>query len=342
MRLIPPPALRVLTTLLPLVCTLMLSAATTSPTDHDNSAMNNQKNYTTAFTVDQTPEAVFAAINNVRGWWSGEIQGATDRLGAEFTYRVPGVHYSKQKITEFIPGKKVVWHVSDADLAFVQDKDEWKGTDIVFEIAKKGDKTEVRFTHVGLVPPYECYDSCSNAWGLLVEGNLRKLITTGKPQPSPWPAVKGYTTVFTVDQTPKEAFDAINNVRGWWSDEIEGRTDQLGEFKYHYKDIHRCTIRVTELSPGKKVTWHVVANYFNFVKDKTEWVDTDIVFAIARVGDKTEVRFTHVGLSPQHECYGVCSDAWGTYINGSLRDLIAKGKGQPNQNEQLARKHGQE
>jgi len=148
--------------------------------------MNEPKNYTATFIVNQTPEEVFAAINHVRGWWSGEIEGDPDKPGAEFTYRVPGVHYSKQKVTEFIPGKKIVWHVSDADLAFVKDKDEWKGTNIVFEIAKKGGKTEVRFTHVGLVPRYECYDACSNAWGALVEGNLRRLITTGKFQPSPW------------------------------------------------------------------------------------------------------------------------------------------------------------
>jgi hypothetical protein len=142
--------------------------------------------YTTSFTVDQTPEEVFDAINNVRGWWSGEIQGDTDKLGAEFTYRVQDVHRSKQKITEFTPGKKVVWHVLDGDLGFVKDKSEWKGTDIVFEIAEKGDKTEVRFRHVALVPAHECYNNCSNAWGMLINGNLRKLITTGKSQPSPW------------------------------------------------------------------------------------------------------------------------------------------------------------
>jgi hypothetical protein len=67
-------------------------------------------------------------------------------------------------------------------------------------------------------------------------------------------------------------------VRGWWSEEIEGDTDKLGEFKYHYKDSHRCTINITELVPGKKVVWHIVDNYFSFLIDKSEWMDTDIVF----------------------------------------------------------------
>jgi uncharacterized protein YndB with AHSA1/START domain len=150
----------------------------------------------------------------------------------------------------------------------------------------------------------------------------------------------GLTLSFLVDQTPEEVFEAINNVRGWWSEEIEGNTDQPGEFRYRYQDVHRCTIRITELVPGKKVSWHVVDNYFNFVKDKKEWIGTDIVFEISRKGDKTEVRFAHIGLVPGYECYDVCQDAWGTYIKGSLRDLIATGKGQPNQNKELADKHG--
>ena len=140
------------------------------------------QNYTTTITVDQTPEEAFAAINNVRGWWTGDpgVEGSTDKLGDEFTYRYEDVHYSKQKITEFVPGKKVVWLVLDARLNFAKDKTEWKGTKITFEISKKGNQTEIRFTHVGLVPQFECFDSCSDAWGSYINGSLRKLITAGK------------------------------------------------------------------------------------------------------------------------------------------------------------------
>ena len=145
--------------------------------------MTNESSFTTTFTVDQSPEEVFAAINNVRGWWSGEIEGSTDELGAEFSYRYRDIHRSKQKVAELTPAKRVVWHVSGADLSSFKNKSEWIGTDIIFEIARKGGKTELRFTHVGLVPAFECYGDCSGAWGALVGTNLRNLITTAKNQP---------------------------------------------------------------------------------------------------------------------------------------------------------------
>jgi hypothetical protein len=143
-----------------------------------------------------------------------------------------------------------------------------------------------------------------------------------------------FTAVISVEKTPEEAFDAINHVRGWWSENIEGGTEKLGdEFTYRYKDVHICKIKIAELIPGKKVVWHVLDNRFNFTKDKNEWKGTDVIFEVSKKGNKTEVRFTHRGLVPEYECFDVCSNAWGSYINDSLRSLIATGKGQPNQKE---------
>jgi hypothetical protein len=144
----------------------------------------SDQDFVTTFTVDHSSDEVFDAITNVRGWWSGQIDGSTDKLGDEFTYRYEDVHYSKQRITELVPGKKVVWRVLDANLNFVADKSEWTGTEITFEIAQKGDRAEVRFTHVGLVPDYECYSACSSAWSFYINDSLRSLITTGAGQPN--------------------------------------------------------------------------------------------------------------------------------------------------------------
>ena len=295
------------------------------------------RNYTTTFTVDQTPEEAFKAINNVRGWWSQAIEGETDKLNAEFKYHYQDVHRCTFKITEFVPGERVVWHVLDNYFNFVKDKNEWIGTDVVFEIARKGDQTEVHFTHIGLVPAYECYNVCSDAWGSYITGSLRDLITTGKGQPNPIEEIvskarqmsdQNYSTSFLVNQPPEVVFAAINNVRGWWSGEIEGSTAKLGaEFTYQSKDVHRSTQKITEWVPGKKVVWHVLDSQLNFVADKSEWNSTDIVFDIARQDGKTELRFTHAGLVPAFECYADCSDAWGYYINVLLRNLIIKGSG---------------
>jgi uncharacterized protein YndB with AHSA1/START domain len=145
------------------------------------------QNFTSSFTVDQSPAEVFDAINNVRRWWTGDIVGEADALGDEFSYTYPGAHYSKQKVAELVPGEKVVWQVVDAHLDGPEDPAEWTGTEIRFEITPEGDGTVVRFRHEGLVPSFECFGSCSSAWGFFVNGSLRHLITTGEgPTPPPW------------------------------------------------------------------------------------------------------------------------------------------------------------
>ena len=136
--------------------------------------------FTTTILVDNSAKEVFNAINNVRGWWQGEIEGSTDKLNDEFTYRMKEFHFSKQKVVELIPNEKVGWLVTDSKLNFVTNKSEWTGTKIIFEISEINNKTQIRFTHFGLVPEFECFGGCSNGWSELVQKSLYSLITTGK------------------------------------------------------------------------------------------------------------------------------------------------------------------
>lgn len=145
----------------------------------------DESDFTISFTVNETPEAVFAAINDVRGWWSGDIEGETDSLGATFRYRYADIHFSQQTISELVPGRRVVWHVDDASLSFTSEPDEWVGTDLRFEILPEGAATEVRFTHVGLTSRLECYAGCSGAWRFYISESLRSLITTGVGMANP-------------------------------------------------------------------------------------------------------------------------------------------------------------
>lgn len=143
----------------------------------------NTHSYTTTFLVDQSPEAVFAAIQNVKGWWSEVIEGSTQRVGDAFDYRYADLHRSTQTLVELVPGRKLVWQVSNSYLQFTADSREWDGSRLCFELTRKGEHTEVRFTHDGLSRAHECFDKCTDAWGFYIHESLRPLITTGAGQP---------------------------------------------------------------------------------------------------------------------------------------------------------------
>lgn len=293
--------------------------------------------FTTTILVDNSPSEVFNAINNVRGWWSEEIEGITDKLNAEWNYHYQDVHRCNMKIVEFIPDKKIVWLVMDNFFSFTKDKSEWKGNKIIFEITAKGNKTQLQFIQEGLVPQYECYDICQGAWSTYIQKSLLSLITTGKGQPNgkdkpqtedEKKLTASFTTTFFVNQTPGEVFNAINNVSGWWQGEIKGSSKKLNdEFEYRMPDIHYSKQKIVEIIPNEKVVWLVTDSNLSSFKDKQEWNGTKVIFEIKEINGKTQLRFTHLGLVPQFQCYGDCSGAWGMLVEQSLFSLITTGKG---------------
>lgn len=299
--------------------------------------------FTTTILVDQTPEAAFNAINNVRRWWSEEVEGSTDKLNAAFNYHFEDVHSCKMKITELVPGKKVVWEVMENYFKFTKDKSEWIGTKIIFDIAKQGNKTQVRFTHQGLVPEYECFEICRDAWSTYIQKSLRSLISTGKGQPNAkgkpqtdnekkeLGGSKNYTAVLTVNATPQEVFNHINNVTSWWTGDLEGSSQKLNDaFTVRFGDVHVSTQKLVEVIPNKKIVWQVTSSKLNFIKDTNEWTNTKIVFELTSHDNKTTtVHFTHFGLVPEVECYKDCTKGWDHYIKGSLFKLLTEGKGNP-------------
>jgi hypothetical protein len=137
--------------------------------------------YTATIEIAKSPEDVFEHINQVSKWWSKDFEGSSANLYDQFVICHPGRHYSKQKLIELIPGKKLVWLVTESTLDWLEhDKHEWTNTKMVFEITPKGDQTVLHFTHEGLVPEKECYAMCYQGWNMVIKERLLNFITEGK------------------------------------------------------------------------------------------------------------------------------------------------------------------
>jgi hypothetical protein len=137
--------------------------------------------YTATIEVAQSPEDVFNHINDVSKWWSKDFEGNSKNLNDEFIICHPGAHYSKQRLIEIVPGKKIVWLVTKSELDWLKkDKHEWTNTKMIFEIATKNNKTLLYFTHEGLTPEKECRDRCEQGWNMVIKERLFNFITSGK------------------------------------------------------------------------------------------------------------------------------------------------------------------
>ena len=136
-----------------------------------------KKDFTSVIAVDQNPATAFSAIKNFRAWWSEDIEGKTDQLNETFFYHYKDVHLCRIKLVGLVPDKKLVYQVLENEINFTKDKTEWVGTKLIFELMPGAKNTKIIFTHEGLVPAYECYNVCHDAWTGYIQGSLKSLIT---------------------------------------------------------------------------------------------------------------------------------------------------------------------
>ncbi|MFT3750224.1 MAG: SRPBCC domain-containing protein [Agriterribacter sp.] len=302
--------------------------------------MKNQ-DFTTTVVAEATAQEVFNAVNNVRGWWSENIEGDTDKLNNEFSYHYQDVHICKIKITEMVPNKKVTWHVLDNYFKFTKDKSEWKDTDIIFEIAEKDGKTQLTFTHRGLVPAYECYKICHDAWTHYVQGSLKELITTGQGKPTPKDVEHREILTFGDEATKKatlttichrllikkpaetvyEALTTQKGLSGWWTPDTTAKPEVGSTARFAFGPDYFKELKIEELKPYSKVKWLCLKAF-------EEWIGTTMTFDLEPHAKGTILIFHHEGWKAYSNEFASCSYDWALFFR-SLKFLCETGKGFP-------------
>lgn len=139
--------------------------------------------YSASLKTNLTTKEAMDKISQVADWWAKDFAGKSESLNDEFTVRFKSGDTYTCKVTEIIPNKKNVWEVIDAFQGWHDKHTEWVGTRIVWDIASKNAVTEIKMTHVGLVPEFECFEACSQGWNYLLKQSLQNLLDNNKGMP---------------------------------------------------------------------------------------------------------------------------------------------------------------
>lgn len=277
----------------------------------------------------RSPEDVFAHLVDLSNWWPEDFAGENVRLGGEFILKIGGEHFSKNRVVEFVPGKRLVWLTTESQRK--ADGYDWSGTKFIFELTPKSDHTQLTFTYDGVVLENETErlvqvcDMCINDlfYNFLMNGSAKPALTHSETRS------KSYTAIIEVANSPDEIFERItNDVAKWWGGkDLSGSSTHLNdEFIVDHPGAHYSKQRLVEVIPVKKVVWHVTESKLSWLKDEEEWTNTKMVFEISAKSYSCLLHFTHEGLVPEKECYARCSEGWSMVIKDRLYNLIMYGK----------------
>jgi len=270
--------------------------------------------YTVEIVIAKSQTAVFNYVADLSKWWPEEFEGPAINVDTEFVLKTGDGHYSKNKVIEYVPGKKLTWLTTES--LRKSDNFDWTGTKMIFELARDEDSTMLRFTYDGVVFEDE-YGRLVQICDFTINEILNNYINTGKHD---------FTATIEILKSPKNVFEAITrDVAKWWGgNDLRGESLNLNdEFIIDHPGAHYSKQRLVEVIPNKKIVWLVTDSTLNWLKvDQHEWTNTKMIFELSAEGDKTILHFTHEGLVPEKECYSMCSQGWNTVIEDYLFNLV--------------------
>ena len=149
-----------------------------------NKEMNNQ-HFNCSITANISASEALKKISHVPGWWKVTFSGSAEKQNDKFTVGMGGDSVFNFTVTELIPGKRIVWLVTDCYLPWYADKKEWTNTRLIFDLEENNGATSIHFTHEGLIPGIECYNDCEKGWNHWIKTSLLSCFSTEKNDVKP-------------------------------------------------------------------------------------------------------------------------------------------------------------
>ncbi|HTH57442.1 MAG TPA: SRPBCC domain-containing protein [Cyclobacteriaceae bacterium] len=274
--------------------------------------------YVVAVEFSKSPSEVFKQLVDLRKWWPEDYVGEKLELNKAFVLKIGDGHFSRNKVIEFTPNKKLTWLTTESFRS--TDDFDWSGTKMIFELTPKDRGTSLTFTYDGVVFENE-RARLAEICDFCVKNKLYNV-------------TESFTATIELAKSPEEVFRCIVEVTKWWSNDFEGASENPNdEFIIHHPGQHYSKQKLVEVVPGKKMIWQVTESNLHWLEiDQQEWTNTKMIFEIATRDDKTILHFTHQGLTPEKECYTNCEKGWGVVIKNWLPHFITHGAPSPEMN----------
>ena len=141
--------------------------------------------------------------------------------------------------------------------------------------------------------------------------------------------MENYEHTITVKVSPRHVFDALTKEMSAWWTEMTSTVDKIGDrTTAKFEDGTTWSFEVIKLEENKLLELRCYdANHIHPVTTpemRTEWKNTILRFKITEKGGITHVHFTHIGLTPEINCYDICNSGWNHFFGAAFKAYLDK------------------